>query len=447
MNKRNEGEILFAEGKIEEAVKYFLFEAENGSNRKEAYNNLGVIAFQDGHSEKAIDYFTRSLEIDPLYKDAVINYTRLLKTLNQVHIAIPLLEQITEIKPNDKDILQLLENIRTTSQSRLKIAVLCSRGFDSFLEDIVNHLKASHDVRTCYTNNELEIHSCIEWADIVWLEFANDISVYVTNKVSAIHQKKVVCRIHKYEALVGLLSQIEWNKIDKAIFVADHIREIAYETCPSIARETDCIVINNGVNLQKFSYKKRKPGYNIAVVGHINNKKNPSMWVEILNRLATLNPQYKIKIVGDGQEILYKYYFENIIPKLGLEKNIEFFGKTDDIPSWFEREGINYLLTTSVCESFGYGIAEAMAMGYKPLIHNFPHSEDIWPHHCIFSSTDELIEIINDNYNSHEYHEFVESRYSLSSQLDAIDDMLISLNNESHTQITTDTQMENEVNA
>ncbi|MCP4255087.1 MAG: tetratricopeptide repeat protein, partial [Candidatus Scalindua sp.] len=43
----NEGEILFADGKIEEAEKYFLFEAENGSNRKEAYNNLGVIAFQN----------------------------------------------------------------------------------------------------------------------------------------------------------------------------------------------------------------------------------------------------------------------------------------------------------------------------------------------------------------------------------------------------------------
>ncbi len=64
-NKLNEGEILFADGKIEEAEKYFLFEAENGSNRKEAYNNLGVIAFQNNHSEKAIDFFTKSLEIEP----------------------------------------------------------------------------------------------------------------------------------------------------------------------------------------------------------------------------------------------------------------------------------------------------------------------------------------------------------------------------------------------
>ncbi len=428
MNRQpNKGEILFADGKIEEAEKYFLLEAENGPNRKEAYNNLGVIAFQNSHSEKAIDYFTRSLEIDPLYRDAIINYTSLLKTLNQAHIAIPLLEQITRIEPNDIEITQLLENISTIPKNRLKITILCSHGFDSFLEDIVNHLKASHDVRTCYSNNEQEIQSCIEWADIVWLEFANEISVYVTNKVPAIQQKVVVCRIHKYEALVGLLSKIEWNMVDKAMFVADHIRKIAYETCPSIARDTECIVINNGVNLQKFTYRTREHGYNIAVVGHINNKKNPSMWIEILNRLVTLNPQYKLKIVGDGQEILYKYYFDNIIPKLGLEKNIEFFSKTDDIPGWFEREDINYLLTTSVCESFGYVIAEAMAMGYKPLIHNFPHSEDIWPHNCIFSSIDELIEILNKDYNSQEYREFVESRYSLRSQLDAIDATLNAL--------------------
>ncbi len=116
-NTLNDGEILFADGKIEEAEQYFLFEAENGSNRKEAYNNLGVIAFQNNHSKKAIDYFTKSLEIDPLYRDAVLNYTSLLRTLNQVHIAAPLLEQNAKIKPNDKEITQLLESIKVENHS------------------------------------------------------------------------------------------------------------------------------------------------------------------------------------------------------------------------------------------------------------------------------------------------------------------------------------------
>ena len=112
MNKRNEGEILFAEGKIEEAVKYFLFEAENGSNRKEAYNNLGVIAFQSEDNEKAIDYFTRSLEIDPLYRDAIVNYTNLLRSLDQLPLAIPLLEKVSELNTEDKEIKQLLADSR-----------------------------------------------------------------------------------------------------------------------------------------------------------------------------------------------------------------------------------------------------------------------------------------------------------------------------------------------
>ncbi|MGR3292729.1 MAG: tetratricopeptide repeat protein, partial [Candidatus Scalindua sp.] len=64
-NTLNEGETLFADGKIEEAEKCFLSLVENDLECKEAYNNLGVIAFQKDDKEKAIDYFTRALEIDP----------------------------------------------------------------------------------------------------------------------------------------------------------------------------------------------------------------------------------------------------------------------------------------------------------------------------------------------------------------------------------------------
>jgi len=45
-NKLKEGETLFADGKIDEAEKYFLSLVESDSDCKEAYNNLGVIAFQ-----------------------------------------------------------------------------------------------------------------------------------------------------------------------------------------------------------------------------------------------------------------------------------------------------------------------------------------------------------------------------------------------------------------
>ncbi|MHC4269182.1 MAG: tetratricopeptide repeat protein [Planctomycetota bacterium] len=111
-NKLNEGETLYTEGKIEEAEKCFLSIVENYPDNKEAYNNLGVLAFQKDDKEKAIDYFTRSLEIDPLYRDTIVNYTNLLRSLNQLPVVIPLLEKVVELNPEDKEMKQLLDDIR-----------------------------------------------------------------------------------------------------------------------------------------------------------------------------------------------------------------------------------------------------------------------------------------------------------------------------------------------
>jgi tetratricopeptide (TPR) repeat protein len=111
-NTLNKGETLFADGKIEEAEKCFLSLVENDSECKEAYNNLGVIAFQKDEKEKAIDYFNRSLEIDHLHRDTIVNYTNLLRSLDQLPIAIPLLEKVAELNPEDKEIIQLLDEIR-----------------------------------------------------------------------------------------------------------------------------------------------------------------------------------------------------------------------------------------------------------------------------------------------------------------------------------------------
>jgi tetratricopeptide (TPR) repeat protein len=117
------GETLFAEGRIDEATDFFLSAVEKDKNNKEAYNNLGVIAIEKRDVKAAIECFARSLEIDPFYRVALINYTDLLKALKQLHIAKPLLEKIIEKDPDDKEIHQLLEDIRYIHQYGSKIDI------------------------------------------------------------------------------------------------------------------------------------------------------------------------------------------------------------------------------------------------------------------------------------------------------------------------------------
>jgi tetratricopeptide (TPR) repeat protein len=105
------GETLFADGRIDDAENCFLSVVEKDANNKEAHNNLGVVAIQKQDIKGAIECFTRSLELDPFYKEAIVNYTDLLGVLNQPQIAVPFLEKILEINPDDEEISQLLKEV------------------------------------------------------------------------------------------------------------------------------------------------------------------------------------------------------------------------------------------------------------------------------------------------------------------------------------------------
>lgn len=99
INKLEEGECLFAEGKLEEAESCFLSVIEDDSKNKVAYNNMGVIAYRMNDLEKAVDYFARSLKEDPYFEDAIRNLFELLSDVGCSHIVASYLEALTEFDP------------------------------------------------------------------------------------------------------------------------------------------------------------------------------------------------------------------------------------------------------------------------------------------------------------------------------------------------------------
>ena len=66
-----------------------------------------------------------------------------------------------------------------------------------------------------------------------------------------------------------------------------------------------------------------------------------------------------------------------LIPALGLNGMIQFDGIVTDMPAWYSDKGV--LLSTSMYESFGMNIGEAMAVGAFPVIHDFPGADLLWP--------------------------------------------------------------------
>ena len=235
---------------------------------------------------------------------------------------------------------------------------------------------------------------------------------------SGISSKPTIVRLHSYEVFTNFPSQINWKNVDRLVLVAPHIERILRMRIPDINDKVQIVIIHNGLDIEKIPFKERGPGYNIAWVAHISYKKNPPMMLQIIKKLVEIDPNYKLHVAGDFQDIRYEVYLKYMVKEMGLENNVIFYGWVDDMDEWWEDK--NYLLSTSIHEGHPYNIMEAMARGIKPVIHNFFGAYELWPKENIFNTIDEAVEMIaSKDYHSEQYRKFIE-KYSLERQLGMI---------------------------
>ena len=101
----------------------------------------------------------------------------------------------------------------------MKLSFLCAEGYDTFIRDTVRRLDSEgYETRLTVTHIAERIDEAIEWGDVIWFEFANEVAVYGTNS-KAIENKKVVVNFASYEAFRPQTRQIKWENINLLLFV------------------------------------------------------------------------------------------------------------------------------------------------------------------------------------------------------------------------------------
>ena len=297
-------------------------------------------------------------------------------------------------------------------------------GFQSFLKDIMEFCKTRCQVRSCFNDKEPDIEAAIKWADIVWLEFANELTIELTNHPSLLNGKHVICRLHSYEALEGHAELINWKRVNDLIFVAEHIKDIALTRVSGIQDQVDEIhIVPNGIDPERYVFKDRNHGVNLAFLGRINYKKGPMLLLHAMRELVQSDKRYRLHIGGKFEDDRYRLYFNQMIKEMGLENNILMAGWIENIPDWLDDK--DYIICTSVLEGHPMGLMEAMAAGIKPIIHNFVGARDYYPKRFIWNTIPDFIKMVrSDEYNSEDYRSFIVNNFPLKRQLDSIENIL-----------------------
>lgn len=228
-----------------------------------------------------------------------------------------------------------------------------------------------------------------------------------------ISEAKNVMFLRRYEVFSGGLRRIDWKNVDTLICVNTWIKHLLEETFREHGIQVPVKLIYNGLDVNKWKFRDRKHGKKIGMACHVHPKKNLPLAVQILNLLPE---NYTLHIAGEIQDPCTAEYLNHL--GTALRRKIYLYGHVDDLDFWWEQH--NYCLSTSISEGNPNNVIEAMAKGIKPIVHNWPGSEDQFE--TTFNTPEMAARMITEpDYDSRHYKMQVEKKYSLENIRKVVD--------------------------
>jgi hypothetical protein len=451
-------------GRYQEALTCIQEHLRISPEDAQALNDAGAILHCLGRSDEAIDHFIKARSLRPdsteivwnlvetyLAADRACEAMRLFDGMGQMSIlnadllnrtaniflkqdnkadAVEMLLRSLKISPPQPVLEPMLQVIRS---KRPKVAFFCGGDGSKFLDEIAEFTKQRFEMRLFDGHTEEELYKLMKWSDISWFEWCTDLAVVASNLPKVC---KTIIRLHRYEAYEQWPRRINWVNIDILITVGNSfVRDALLRSVPQLTSRITLVTIPNGVNLEKFAFTERKRGKNIAFLANLRMVKNPAFVLQCMQKLHYIDPGYRLFFGGTFQDGALEQYLRYMVDALDLRDVVFFDGWQEDVGSWLEDK--HYIVSTSIIESQGMGLLEAMACGLKPVIHNFPGADQIFPSEFLFNISEQFCQqILSDTYEPGKYRRFVEENYSLRNQLNKINDLLRQLEAEISSQRT-----------
>lgn len=307
-----------------------------------------------------------------------------------------------------------------------RLAVLQLRGLDHFLPDLVAGLAASRAVepRRFTVTGPAVVAEALAWADdpardALWFEFCWPPFPEIIARTD-LGGRRVIMRVHRIEAYgSNHAAAAPWHLIDDAIVVGEDMAARLLRAAPALPATTRLHVVHNGLDLARHPPAAAPDLFRIGWCGWLSLHKNPTLALEILHRLRTLDDRYTLHLSTRGGEAVAVDSFAHLARRMGIEQAIHV---TEGIPphampGWHARNGV--LLSTSVYESFGYAIAEAAAVGCDLAVLDNTAAAEFWPEAVRFATVEEAVRLIRAA-RPHRWRGLVEARFGLDRQVGAV---------------------------
>ncbi|MHC4644053.1 MAG: glycosyltransferase family 4 protein [Planctomycetota bacterium] len=299
-----------------------------------------------------------------------------------------------------------------------RMAIACLPGLQTFIDKLADTWNNNFLIEKVYSNDITQVAQGISNAEILWLEWANEMAAGVTQNLLPLERlKKVVLRLHSYEALTPqYLQAIQWGAITDLVFVSEYIKDYVNGIIPQQLAHLKQHVVPNGLDVSDFKIEEYKNEDSditvVGMLGHLNNKKGLMLLAQSVAHIHHEIERSQFLIGGDWQDPRYEAYFYHFLEKMDLMDVVDFkkvaYGESN---KFFQ--DVDVVLCTSPWESQNMSVMEGMASGCKPAIHWFPGAEYHYPEEYLWLTFDQLMGIVNGPRDPEKYRKHITAGYDL----------------------------------
>ncbi len=418
------GAILYCLGRVDEAIDHFVKARNIQGDSAEILWNLVEAYLGSGRADEAIRLFDSMERLDILNTDVLNRAASVLLAQGNKAGAIEMLHHSLEIAPDQKILEPMIDVILSKMP---KVAFICGDDGMRFLDGINSSVKQRFQV--CFFEEEAEqdLYQLMETSDICWFEPGP--LIVVASKLPKLC--KNVVRLRHYDAYRQWPRQVDWSNIDIIVAVGNSfVKDAIIQKLPLLESQTSIVTVSNGVNLEQFAFRPRQRGKNIAFLANLRMDKNPAFVLQCMQKLHYIDAEYHLFFGGGFVDSALEQYLKHMVDALDLQDVVFFDDRQDDVNGWLADK--HYIVSSSIIESQSRGVLEGMACGLKPVIHNYPGADRMFPSEFLFNISEEFCEqILSDNYEPQRYRRFVEENYPLEKQLAKINEIFNQLESES----------------
>ncbi|MDR3135249.1 MAG: tetratricopeptide repeat protein, partial [Deltaproteobacteria bacterium] len=229
------GIVCFKLGDNQDSIAAFKRILEIKNNHVEALKHLTMAYAADKDETQAMETIDKLTDIRKKDHEAMSFAAKIIFSLGKKEKALDCIDSALELSTSSymkqieyNDIKAAFNGLPLPSKTKTKhnLTVCCVPTMDSFIHEDLKRLSLYFNCTASVSTKPEEHIKNILNANIVWLEWGNQLTKFLLAQKNVLANKRVFVRIHSYELYDGLVEEIDYTLVSDIVLVSNYMKDL-----------------------------------------------------------------------------------------------------------------------------------------------------------------------------------------------------------------------------